>query len=635
MKIRVLHKPDENLWEVVAPHEMRDYLSRNRVRWDDKKQRWFTKVSSVAHLVASPEFLEGYQHQLEHEAVSIAASRAESCDIELPCPAKLSYRPFQRAGIAYAMQRSGTLLGDDMGLGKTVQVVGFINAETSVWKVLIFCPASLQTNWYKETSKWLTRPLSIAVADSKGSPAGIFDITICSYSIAHVLRRDFETVQWDLIVCDEGHMLKNGDSQRSRAIFGRGAQKKTATSERMQAIPPLSSRYRIVATGTPIPNRIMELWPLLHFIDPIIWNSKAEFQRRYASGNNLAELQRRLRATVMIRRMKKDVLKELPPKRRQVIEFPPDSATDAIAAELQEYEKRQQQLNSLKIAAELAKASDDPAEYTRAVLALREHAIYAFTEISRVRHLTALRKLPYVIDHIQSCLESGKVICFAHHSDVLGAIAKAFPHCAVVTGATPPLRRSDEADRFQKDPRCKLFVGQLQAAGVGFTLTAADTVIFAELDWVPGVITQAEDRAARIGQTNSVLAQHLVLEGSLDAKMARIVIEKQELIEAALDTEAMAKDEAVVASIASTDGVSRSYITATAATLTPGQCVAIHRAVKIIATDPSLSQIDQGIANAIAPLTFIDMRQAALGLHLVQKYQRSLPQSLRDACLVN
>src|SRR5690606_16135176 len=161
----------------------------------------------------------------------------------------------------------------------------------------------------------------------------------------------------------------------------------------------------------------------------------------------------------------------------------------------------------------------------------------AFEELSALRHEMGIAKVPAVIEHIKETLENtDKIVVFAHHHDVVNAIAQAFGDIAVkLTGVESSDERQAAVDRFQNDPNCRLFIGTIGAAGVGLTLTAASTMIFAELDWVPGRVTQAEDRIHRIGQLDSVLIQHLVVDGSLDAKMAWVLVEKQEIIDKALD----------------------------------------------------------------------------------------------------
>src|SRR3990167_6920453 len=188
----------------------------------------------------------------------------------------------------------------------------------------------------------------------------------------------------------------------------------------------------------------------------------------------------------------------------------------------------------------------------------------AFTEISKLRHATALAKLPMVMIHLRDQLDAGnKVVVFAHHHDVVAAIAAEFGAAAVtLTGETGMAERQAAVDRFQSDDSCTLFIGSIHAAGVGITLTAAAHVIFAELDWVPGNLSQAEDRCHRIGQSGSVLVQHLVLDGSIDATMAQTITAKQDIIDRALDDPA-STDIAqipVSVSVCATDTMSRKII---------------------------------------------------------------------------
>ena len=279
-------------------------------------------------------------------------------------------------------------------------------------------------------------------------------------------------------------------------------------------------------TGTPILNRPRELWPLLHAIDPDgIGKNFMGYHRRYCGAEktrygwnfdgatNLPELSDNLRSSIMVRRLKADVLTELPAKRRQLIELPQgDVLGDIIVAEKEAFE---------------------------AIWDLKASAA-KFTEISEKRLAVSRAKLPQVIEHVASLLESlDKIIVFAHHGEIVDALDEAFASRAVaVSGTTPPADRQALVDRFQTDPHCNVFIGTILAAGVGLTLTAAQTVIFAEFDWRPGMMEQAEDRARRIGQTGSVLIRYLVFDGSIDAKMAQTFVAKKDVADAALDSAA-------------------------------------------------------------------------------------------------
>lgn len=482
--------------------------------------------------------LRGTVEQAER---SLKMSRAVSADANVPCPAGLAYLPYQIAGIAYGCERQNVLIGDEMGLGKTIQAIGIANADESSRSVLIICPASLKINWQREWRKWDTKGLSVEIADTRGLPDA--EVVIVNYDIAWRLRDELRTRPWDVLIMDEAHYLKNPQAQRTHAVFGAEVDE--------AVIEPIKARRRIALTGTPIPNRPAEGWTLFHALAPQVFSSWYHYVTRYADAyrtpfgmevsgaSHLSELQEKLRSTMMIRRLKADVLSELPAKRRQIIEFPADEADPAIAAEQHALRKQEDRLAKLEAAAALAMASEDGNAYHAAVRALREGRRAAFTEMAKMRHETALAKVPAVVSHLKDAMEGNrdKLIVFAHHKDVIDAMADAMQEVGVVqvTGDTPMAARQDAVDAFQNDPEVRLFIGNIQAAGVGLTLTASPHVVFAELDWVPGNMTQAEDRAHRIGQKNAVLVQHLVLDGSLDARLARTLIEKQAVLDQALD----------------------------------------------------------------------------------------------------
>jgi hypothetical protein len=211
----------------------------------------------------------------------------------------------------------------------------------------------------------------------------------------------------------------------------------------------------------------------------------------------------------------------------------------------------------------------------------------------------------------------------------------------VLTGEQNQTEKQAAVDRFQKDPSCQLFIGSITAAGVGITLTAASHVMFAELDWVPGNMTQAEDRCHRIGQHDSVLVQYLVLDGSLDSNMAKTLVEKMTVIEAAIDREQLNLPMVPGKDHPATAGTSRDQIGAIAATITPDQIPAIHACLRMLAgvCDYALAQdgagfngCDARIGHALAESLFLTVRQAALGKKIIRKYHGQLgAEALRAA----
>jgi SWI/SNF-related matrix-associated actin-dependent regulator 1 of chromatin subfamily A len=217
-----------------------------------------------------------------------------------------------------------------------------------------------------------------------------------------------------------------------------------------------------------------------------------------------------------------------------------------VGAEREAYQSREQTVNQLKANAAAAKKSGDETRYRAAVAELRTGMGQIFGQLATVRRetVTAKCRMPEIIAHIDDAVEqSGKVILFAHHKAAVAILAERFGKSAVqLVGDTPMPERQTAVDRFQTDPDCNVFIGSIQAAGVGITLTAASHVIFLESDWVPGNISQAEDRAHRIGQRESVLVQHLVLDGSIDGILLKRIIAKQEVIDRALDKSIAAEE---------------------------------------------------------------------------------------------
>lgn len=608
-------------------------------RWDPDEKVWWTDRPIIAAALAQyadetcREELTALAAEMNHR---LNASRATDAEIDLPVPEGLDYFGFQKAGIAFTLRTPNVLVADEMGLGKTIQAIGLINAVPEIAKVLVICPATLKVNWQREMQKWLVRPLQVVIASAQFLPPRDFaDVVIVNYDVLYKHEAALRAEPWDLVIVDECHFVKNPKARRSQQVYG------------------LPTKRNCWMTGTPIVNRPVELWPIIHHLDPQTWRSFWGYAKRYcgaynsgfgwdlSGASNLEELQERLRSTIMVRRLKKDVLTDLPAKMRQVIELPANGLAGVVEEERQTWERHQDTVEALQAAVELAKASEDPEDYRRAVESLRAGAREAFTEISRVRHETALAKVPYVIEHLKAALEDGrKVVCFAHHHDVIDALTQEFgAQAVVITGETPQAERMVQVDAFQQNPEVRLFIGSLTAAGVGITLTASAHVVFAELDWVPGNMTQAEDRLHRIGQRESVLVQHLVLEGSLDATMARTLIEKQEIIEKALDVLPEEHEEPV---IPGNDKVRtrRSDLEAEAARLTTEIIKGVHVALRILAVfDPDyaamlngvgFNRYDGRIGHDLAARETLTPKQAALGRRLVLKYHRQLPENLND-----
>ena len=408
-------------------------------------------------------------------------------------------RPYQIEGVKKIMELGrDVLLADEPGLGKTVQVAEVIN-RTRPAGVRVVCPASLRLNWARELEVWLTfRPAAVeimsyeAVVSAKDTPAEV-----------------------DLLVFDEAHYLKNPDAKRTRKCLA------------------LTAKKRLFLTGTPVVNRPMDLYPMLNamglavsrvdygkrycdgFLQVVKWNPRTHKPMRtvwnFSGASNAEELSALLKSRCMVRRTKAEVLSELPAKTRQVVELDIPLSTTPEAVRTAVYPDL--------ASAGAAGVSPD----------------VAFQDLSAVRLETALHKLPHVIAYIQDLLEEEeKLVVFAWHREVVDALAASLPRAVKLYGGMSD-RAKDQAVRDFQAGDARVFVGQITAAGTGLTLAAADTAVFAEIDWVPGNITQAEDRLHRIGQSNPVRIIHLVQAGSVDCRMVRALVAKQEVIDAVND----------------------------------------------------------------------------------------------------
>lgn len=663
-------------WIVTIPYPQRHIAKDAGFRWDPDARQWYTTRQEVAALLMDPAAQERKRTEFaraveEHKAL-IEESRASSADIEIPAPSGLSYLPFQRAGIASALKRGNTLLGDDMGLGKTIQVIGVINSRADIRRVLIVCPATLKRNWHRELMRWLVRPLRIGIAEGSNWPGGYADITIINFDILDKHLAKIQGEIWDLVAVDEAHYLKNREAKRTQAVFG--VDPYTAKKKQVEPSAGVQARLRIACTGTPIPNKPSEGFGLFHWLAPEHSEFKSffAFAKKYTGSfafpgagynaggaTNMDQLQSALRGSIMIRRTKAQVLTELPAKRRVIIELEADSALDALEGEREAAESHEAELDRLRAAVELAKADSESA-YQEAVAALKKGASFAFTEMSQKRHETALATLPHAVEHVITALkadEAHKVVVFCHHNDVAAGMVEAIEAegigTASITQKTPVPLRQAESDRFQMDPDCRVFVGGIQSAGVGITLTAAWHVVFVELDWVPGNMSQAEDRCNRIGQRNSVLCEHLVIQGSIAATMAKRLVAKQNVIDSALDREhperlTVDQREQMEAPIvpgrseAATQDTPRSKYAKIAETMTPAQIAAVHQALQIIAdmdldrakelNGIGFSRIDGMIGHSLASQSRITPKQGALGQAIVRKYRRQLSDALLAAC---
>jgi len=539
----------------------------------------------------------------------------------------------------------GVLIADEMGLGKTIQAIGTVNA-LALNRVVVVCPASLKQNWKREIETWLTRDLSVAVYDDGPMTA---DIEIVNYSLLSTRHERLPEIineyAPELLVLDESHFIKNKDAKRTKAA------------------QQIDADRRLYLTGTPIKNRPIELWQQLKgltdefdfwpFAKTYCGARKTRFGWEMDGATNLDELQERLRSSVMVRRQKADVLTDLPEKMRQVIPLAQNGMGDLVDEEQQAYEEHEDRIADAKRRKAQAEVNDNEAAYQEAVKDLKEARQVAFERMAEIRKQIALQKTDYVIQHLNSVLESeDKVVVFAHHKQAIQRLQNEFGDQAVaLTGDTPPAERQRAVDRFQEDPETTVFIGSIHAAGTGITLTAASHVVFAEIDWTPSVNRQCEDRCHRIGQDDTVHVQYLVVDGSLESRIARMNVRKQQAIDEAMNDdfdagfyEADADAVDVLPSGADADledsvaSGTREEITET----TPEQKEAILEGLGLLAAycdgarardGMGFNKADTEFGKSLAANTSLSDRQAHYGRKLVQRYQGQLDDDLVDAAL--
>jgi SWI/SNF-related matrix-associated actin-dependent regulator of chromatin subfamily A-like protein 1 len=457
----------------------------------------------------------------------------------LPVPPGLSLLPHQQDGIRFAINRlranRGAMFGDVMGLGKTIEAIVTANAMGPA-RILVVCPASVLFTWRREIWKWQTLGLPVFLIQAGRDATfnqGLIGWGVNGwYIINYDILRDYPEIKsgrpWDLLILDESHKLKNPEAIRTQHVFG------------SDTIAPILAEKALLLTGTPMINYVHDLYTQLHCLDPAIWSSFEQFVAdQYFPGykiiapsqvvgdeRNLGQLRRQLQS-VMIRRSK-SVL-NLPPKTRETFEV------DIEDNEFWSFLGRQRE--SLKrLQRELMRLVDLPAtEATRAAIRNLDAKINALT--SWVRHHVGMNKLPTVIEYLKG--STGKTLVFAYHHDVIERLMEALADQGVsgFTGSSSLRHRDRAAEKFQDDPNCQFFIGNIEAAGQGITLMAARHVVFAEPDWRGTYLEQAEDRAHRIGQKHPVLVTYLLLdrsEWSTDSWMDSKIRAKQAAIDAVL-----------------------------------------------------------------------------------------------------
>jgi SWI/SNF-related matrix-associated actin-dependent regulator 1 of chromatin subfamily A len=466
-------------------------------------------------------------------------------------PAGLALLPYQTAGVAFIEAAVGrALVADEMGLGKTVQALAWIAIHAEVTRVLIVVPASLTHNWAREAAKWVPGRQVYRVRNGKDVIPADAQIVIVGYEQA--TRRKADLIAWapQAVILDEAHYLKNAKSQRARAVVGVEARKGNAG----EAGIATGAAHVLALTGTPILNRPVEAWTILRLVRPEKFSNFFAYVKRFcdahqidagraglvwdfSGASNLGELHDRLR-DAMVRRLKADVLTELPAKRRAEVVVEIDNRADYVRAE-------RDSVVYLRALAEIVGTPEEKAavrdarEAAEALGGDTVESVFseALVKLNALRRLVGQGKVAAAIEWTQNFLESGRsLVIFAHHKDVLDALEFALSDVVTVRvdGDVSADARQAAVDAFEAG-EARVFLGTYGAAGVGLTLTAASDTLHVEREWTPATEEQAEDRVHRIGQVNACTAWYLVAPASVDGDFHTLVEAKRGVIKATID----------------------------------------------------------------------------------------------------
>ena len=391
--------------------------------------------------------------------------------------------PFQRDAVIYALQRQGRVfLADDMGLGKTIQALAIASAYRQDWPLLIVCPSSVRFTWRAAVFRWLPTVDEENVNVITNGRDDIFgDVIIISYDLLSRKQEELIDFRPRTVILDESHLVKSSKSARTKAA---------------EAIVQHCRRV-LLLSGTPALSKPLELFTQIRLIEPKLL-SYNDFGMRYCDGkkinfgagktghdfkgsSNMEELRLLLYERLMVRRMKSDVLKQLPSKQRQVIVLDP-SLVSSNTRVMKNHAKAMQNMRK----------TDVPFGERK-------------SEILLWFNDTATAKMAAVKDYVKDLIESDKkFLCFAHHNVMIRQLVELCESAKVryikIDGTTDSKVRKHLCDEFQTDDQVKVAVLSINACNAGITLTAAQLVVFAELAWTPGALSQAEDRAHRIGK---------------------------------------------------------------------------------------------------------------------------------------
>jgi SWI/SNF-related matrix-associated actin-dependent regulator of chromatin subfamily A-like protein 1 len=462
----------------------------------------------------APDALECLQQIREEHAraaglVALSAATDAALDDLIPATLGGELKPFQRAGVEYLLKQRRSFLADEQGLGKTVEALATIEAD-GAYPAIVVCPASLKLNWMREIERWLPARTAQMLDGNRGAvPAA--DLTVVNYDIVAGRLDALAALAPRAVALDESHYCKNPGAKRTQA-----AQQLCAAVPREGLV--------LALTGTPLMNRPPELISQLRILGRLgDFGSGAQFGQRFRGQDAHRRLHWHLRARCFARRLKADVLPQLPAKTRAVVPVALDNESEYRLAERDVIAwLRSQPLDLRALDAKVAAA-------------LRAERL---VRLNALKLLAARGKLHAALHWIQDFLSSGeRLVVFARHREIQHAVLERFPAALHVLGADSQSARDAAVRAFQAPDSDdhQLIVCSIEVAGQGITLTRSSNVAFLELDWTPAKHDQAEDRCHRIGQQDAVNATYLLAADTIDETIATLLERKRAVIGAVTD----------------------------------------------------------------------------------------------------
>jgi superfamily II DNA or RNA helicase len=449
---------------------------------------------------------------------------------------KVDLLPYQLDGIAFAAGAGRAILADEMGLGKTIQGIGvaeFLAQFAGIRKVLIVCPASVKAQWRSEIVRFSDRQATLVLGGAGERAAqyqGDCFFTICNYE--QVLRDiiAIERATWDLVILDEGQRIKNWEAKTTRTMKS------------------LRSRFALVLSGTPLENRLDDLFSVVEFIDARRLGPAFRFFNRHrvtdekgkVIGYRDLDVLRDNLKPVLLRRTRNMVMKELPERTTQVIRISP-------TAEQLEIDGAQMRIVS-SIVRKPYISEMDLLRLQKALLLARMNADSTFlVDKHEPGYSSKLDRIEELFDELAG-EETRKVVLFSEWTTMLGLIERRIKRFQLgyvrLDGSVPQKKRQQLVQQFQQDPKCRLFM-TTNAGATGLNLQAANTVINVDLPWNPAILEQRIARAHRMGQKNPVHVYVLVTEETIEEKLLGTLSAKHDLALAALDMESKVREVAL------------------------------------------------------------------------------------------